>query len=176
MENRNIKSEIEKLLSLGFSQSETVFYLKENGFDEKEIKKEIFTVYPKLTKENVRKSWMFIFSLIVISLLSLSPILGLYLHGDIGYLIFSIILLTISFGYYQLNIICIWLWLILVGLLVFYFIGSFFWKISGNSINILYSYTFIFSCILFSSTLLLVMIRVYAENKKVSQQYVFEED
>ena len=176
MKSIDLKDKIKHLSHIGFTQKEAVLRLKKNGFDEEEIQKEIFHFYPKITKEDIKKSFPFYSSLFIIALFSFSPILGLYFHGEKFYMIVTAILLITSFGYYKLNRICIWIWIILTSLFVLYFLASLLWKISGNSINILFSYSFIFSCLLFLSTLLLLITNVHKKNRKLNQQYPFNEN
>ncbi|MDR0941024.1 MAG: hypothetical protein LBM68_02230 [Bacteroidales bacterium] len=168
MKNNDLKGDIQNALNFGFTQKEAVFYLKNKGYGEEEIQEEIFNIYPKITKEDIRKSFGFVSSLIIITLLSFLPLLlSLYFWGEIRYIIVTAVLLTISFGYYKLNRICIWAWTIIISFLVLYFLFGLFWVTPFNH--------FMFSCLLFSAALLLPLTGLLRKNKELQQQYIFKE-
>jgi hypothetical protein len=166
MKNSNLKDDTQNALNFGFTQKEAVFYLKNKGYSEEEIQEEIFNMYPKITKEDIRKSFGFISSMSIITLLSFLPLLlGLYFWGEIRYIIVTAVLLAISFGYYKLNRMCIWAWTIIISFLVLYFLIGLFW----TSFNHL-----IFSCLLFSAALLLPITGMLRKSKELQQQYIFK--
>ena len=175
MRNLNeLKSEIEKKYNQYFTQKETVDYLLKNGFKENEIKSEIYNYFSKEDNETIKKSFSYLFSFIVLSIISISPLLGYFFGTEIYYAIISFILILLTFGYHKLNKKCILTWLSITVIFVTYILLIFFIKLSGKFTNSLYSYQLMISLLLFSSVLSAKIFEVYKRKKNLNEQFNFK--
>lgn len=170
----DLKSEIERYANLDFTQTETIEYLLRKGFAENEIKKEIFNYFPRINKVDIQKTFSFGFSLFIVSLISVSPLIGYLFSFEIYYGLFFAILLLSVVGYAKLNKVSIVFWLAIVSVFVFYMLSILLIKLSGKFINSLYSYGAIFSALLFSVVVLTKIYDVYLKSEAFKKQYKFE--
>jgi len=169
-----LKEDIDGYFKYNYSQVETVELLLKKGYSENEIKAEIYSVYTKIVKEDIVKSFSFLLTTIVVGLLSITPLVGYVFHFKVYYGIFSILLLVTTYGYYKLNNVCIIIWLILVSIVFFYLLIVFFIKLSGGYVNATFSFPLMISVILFCSMMVRNILSVYSKNKKFKKQYAFK--
>ena len=145
-----------------------------NGFEENEIKSEIYNYFSKENNETIKKSFSYIFSVIVLSIISISPLLGCFFETEIYYAIISLVLILLTFGYQKFNKKCILTWLSIILIFVTYILLIFFVKLSGKSTNSLYSYQLMVSLLLFSSVLSAKIFEVYKRKRNLNEQFNFK--
>ncbi len=170
---QELKEYVEIYYHGNYTQSEAVKILLEKGYSEADIKLEIQNVYPVITESCITKSASFIITSLLIGVLSLTPLIGLFIDLNIFYGLFSIILLIAFYGFLKLNYISIVFWLCFFVLLELSFLFLFFAKASEWRINSTYSYGVILSLIVFTSMILRGVYDVYSNNEKIRAQYKF---
>lgn len=168
-----LKEEIEGFYHYNYTQAETVDLLLKKGYSEAEVKAEIFKVYDKITRNDIVKSFPFISTIIIIGLISLAPLVGYFFEFEWYYGAFSVLLLLLAYGYYELNGVCIIFWSSVFGLLVLFLLVILFIKLSGMHVNSTYSFGVTISLILFSSMTFRNILDVHSKNNKFRSQYEF---
>jgi len=161
----DISEEIKKMKDIGFSKSDVVDSLIKKGIALSDIENFINNFYPKVIGVD-KKSISFIFTLISLTIFSLSPLIGLYLMQEYQYAFLTLLLLILTLGFYKLNLVSLIIWLVLVGLLLCY-IGFFiFYKLSGSYINSLYSFSNMIAVLLFLSLIFRLLIDIYNKQRQ----------
>ncbi|MBE0393059.1 hypothetical protein [Flavobacterium sp. PL002] len=173
MENE-LKSDIEKKYNQYYTQKETVEYLLKNGYSESEIKNEIYNYYLKEDDKTVKKGFSYIFTLIILSIISISPLFAYLFVTEIYYAIISLGLILLTYGYSKLNNKCILAWLSFVVIFVIYILSIFLIKLSGKFINSLYSYQMMISLLFFSSLVTAKIYDVYQRKTRLNEQFDFQ--
>lgn len=175
MENENeLKSDIEKKYNQYYTQKETVEYLLKNGYSESEIKNEIYNHYLKEDDKTVRKGFSYIFTLIILSIISISPLFAYLFVTKVYYAIISLGLILLTYGYSKLNKKCILAWLSFIVIFVNYFLLIIILKLSGKFINSLYSYQLMISLLLLSSLVTAKIYDVYQRKIRLTEQFDFQ--
>jgi len=172
--NMKLKEEIESYYNYDYTQAETVELLLRKGYSESEIRSEIFNVYTEIVKKEIVKSFSFVFTSIIIGLISLTPLIGYLFDSEVYYGIFSFLLLLTSYGYFKLNKASIIIWICILSLFDLYLLIVLFIKLSGTYVNSTYSYGLTISLILFGSMTLRNIYNVYSKNEKYKKQYKFK--
>jgi hypothetical protein len=120
----NIKEELSKLQSIGFSRSEAIENLLAKGINRQVIDR-VIDIYYKPVKDLRRRS-SFLFTTFLLIVISSTPLIGVFVpDGDISWLFVTVFLLAITVGFYRLWNFSLWAWSILLGLILaflFYFL------------------------------------------------------
>lgn len=171
MENTiDIKNEIEKYSKLDFTEEETTDYLLKKGFTRAQIKTEIHSVYPEITKKSIRSSPYFIISFVVITLMALSPFIAYLFQPELTYGLSSALLLISVFGYYKLMRLFIITWIVIISFVILYVLYILLLRMSGGYVNSFLSYGLLTSVLAFCSMLLRSLIDVHVKNNKRKMQ------
>lgn len=168
-----LKAEIERYFKNDYAQSAAVELLLKKGYSEQAIKSEIFTVYPEFVQSKIAKSFAHRFSAATFVILSLAPLAGYFFHAEFYYAVASIVLLAAAYGYFKLIKAAMLVWIVLLGLLELYLLTALVAKFSGAFVNSAFTYSHIFSVIVFVSVILRNASYVYWQNEKYKQQYRF---
>lgn len=169
-----LKKETETYANIGFTQSETIEQLLAKGFTLDEIKTEIFNYYPQINKSDILKSFSFIFSFSIITILSFSPLIGYFFEIKHGFAIGSLFLLTTAIGYYKLFKVSFFLWMIFFSILILYMLVALYVKISGQFVNMTFSYKNMIAVLLLSSASLTSIYQTFKSYIHYKKQYKFE--
>ena len=175
MVNENeLKSDIEKKYNQYYTQKETVEYLLKNGYTESEIKNEIYNHYLKEDDKTVKNGFSYVFTLIILSIISIAPLFAYFFVIKISFAIISLGLILLTYGYSKLNIKCILAWLSFMVIFVTYILLISIIKLSGKFINLLYSYQLIIALLLFSSLVTAKIYDVYQRKTRLTDQFEFQ--
>lgn len=169
-----LKKETETYANIGFTQSETIEQLLAKGFTLDEIKTEIFNYYPRIHKNDILKSFPFIFSFSIITILSLSPLIGYFFEIKHGFAIGTIVLLITAVGYYKLFKISFFLWMTFFSILILYMLVALYVKISGKFVNMTFSYKNMIAVLLLSSASLTSIYKTFKSYIHYKKQYKFK--
>ncbi|MFH6999102.1 hypothetical protein ACHRVZ_14280 [Flavobacterium sp. FlaQc-57] len=169
-----LKKETETYANIGFTQSETIEQLLAKGFTLDEIKNEIFNYYPLIHKSDILKSFSFIFSFSIITILSLSPLIGYFFEIKHGFALGSLFLLITAIGYYKLFKISFFLWMIFFSILILYMLVALYVKISGHFVNMTFSYKNMIAVLLLSTTSFTSIYQTFKSYLLYKKQYKFE--
>ncbi|MFV0564656.1 MAG: hypothetical protein ACK5NB_02375 [Flavobacteriaceae bacterium] len=155
------------------TQHEIVTYLLKNGFTEKEIKPEIEKFFPEIKKSDITDSVSFKLQVILLTFVSLLPLIGCFFGYYLQALLTSIVLLFFAYGFYKLKGFCILFWIVILAFLFVYILAAFVTKLSGKFVNSLFSYSLMTASLLLLLAMIIIACLTFSKHKAYKKQYKF---
>lgn len=159
-----MKREIKKLINEGVDYEKIFQQMEKMNIPKHRVEEAIIN-------HTVRKYFFFNVLILVLIIISLSPLISIYFNYILVPIIATSCLSLLVYGTYKLNRACIIIWMILISLIIIYWITGYAYVKNHRTNNILFATSITISIVLFCSSIVLMLSVILSKIKLIKDQF-----